>query len=135
MMQLVPFQHAHLTNFKANRFTKPGGDLLSASSPEVSKYTALSAENQPLAVICFKETEPSVYAAFFLVSEDFGAGHCAQLRDFVQVLVAQQNAKEVWTVSCQDPELAHWHEFLGLKRDGTVQIEDKTYDVWRMRWA
>lgn len=135
MLKLVPFQHAHLENFKGNKFGKDIQALLSVGNPECHKHTVLGHDDEPTALIFYKETEPDVFGAFFLISVEFKARDCPQLRDFVQQLIAERgNVRRVWTASRPLPELASWHEFLGLTREGTTELEGETYDVWSATW-
>ena len=133
-MELIPFEHTHLDKITPNAFGKNPRALQSISNPDCDKYTMVTANGDPLALIFFCETEPGVYAGFFVVSTEFRASHCVKLRYFVQKLVEEHNAKKVWTASKQLPELRHWHEFLGLHKTGEVEVEGETYDVWSMTW-
>lgn len=133
-LSLTPFEHAHLTDFVPNRYAKGMEALTSIDNPECHKWSVLGPNHKPLAFIFYRETEPGEYGAFFLISDDFKVKHCAALRNFVKMLIRQHDAQEVWTASRQDPRLARWHRFMGLEKDGIMEINGETSDVWRMIW-
>ena len=131
---LMPFQHAHLNDFVPNEYAKGMETLTSLDNPECHKWTVMAPNNKPLAFIFYRETKPGEFGAFFTISKDFNTKHCAALRNFVKMLITQHDAQEVWTASRQDPALERWHRFMGLEKDGTMEILGETYDVWRMIW-
>lgn len=133
-MSFVPFAPEHLAGFEPNRFCKIDQVQNTFLNPECENHTMLDDNGKPLAFVCFKQTAPDEYAGFFFVSVDFAVGDCKELHHFVQQLIAQRGAKRVWTASRQEPELVHWHEFMGLAREGTIVVNGKTCDVWSMTW-
>lgn len=131
-MKLVPFERAHYESVKLNRFSDTGRALTSLDDETCIKHSLLAEDGKVMAIVVFKEVAPRDFAGFFIVDESFTAKHCVYLRNFVQMLTEQHKAERVWTISRQDPSLASWHKFLGLSKDGTMEVENKTYDVWSM---
>jgi hypothetical protein len=134
MLKLIPFQHSHLTDFTPNEHAKGVENFNTLGNPECHKWTVLAENGKPLAFIFYREMNPGEFAAFFSISTDFQWPHCRSLRNFVKLLVEQHGAQEVWTASRQGPELEKWHRFMGLHKDGTMEIEGETLDVWRLIW-
>lgn len=133
-MELIQFDHSHIAKLEPNRYSKSATGALALDNPQCKKRTLIDEHGEPLAVIVYRETAPQEFGAFFIVSKRFNLSHCLTLRSFVQLLVAEENATHVWTASRQEPELEHWHKFLGLHKDGQLDVQGETYDVWRAIW-
>jgi len=129
-MNLVPFQRVHYDSINLNSFCDTGRALASLDDETCIKHTLLDDSGKAKAIVIFKEMAPGDFAGFFVVDKSFKARHCVELRNFVQMLEEKHNAKRVWTISHQDPALEGWHKFMGLSKEGTMKVENQTYDVW-----
>lgn len=135
-MSFVPFALEHLKGFEPNKYCKSEAFENTLGNPACEKYTMLDEAEKPVAFVFFVENAPTEFLGYFMIAAHFDRKHCVPLRDFVKHLVKQRGrVTKVWTVSRQLPELESWHRFLGLQQDGTMVLNNATYDVWSMAWA
>jgi hypothetical protein len=114
-------------NFNPNEFSK----LEDISIFNDKDYYFYTLENNGIkSIICFANIGNDEYLAFFLISNEFTNNNAKELKRFMLECINKTNAKRVFTVSKQCEVIRKWHEFLGLRIEKEVTVNDIKYDMW-----
>lgn len=87
------------------------------------------------AIILFRDNGEDDWAGFFLISKHFNCRDGVKIKRFINETVDKYQAKRLWTVSEPNEILSRWHKFLGMDKEGTVEVDGSLQDVWSMRWV
>lgn len=117
-----------------NEFIDEYSEGLIGSGLEYNNTYVFTDDDKPFAIFLYKQYDRDRYYVCIFCIENLNRKHVAMLKDYWGRFIETYKPIRLETTSIACEKLDRWHEFFGLKKEGTKRnyLGGKDYDMWGM---